>query len=146
MEDFLQSSLPTEITPSLTDAIPILHRTLLRMGSFPYQNNPDPGQLLVLEILRTACIIFGRESEDLGGNPDLLVIMFQSMAGLGPDRAQEDRRPRDEDDDYHLKQALWMVRNRARDPNNPRVMISGPETPLLRISLHPGQNILANQF
>ena len=125
----MQSSIPTEITPYLTDAIPILHRTLLRMGSFPYQNNPDPEKLLVLETLRTACILFSREPEDLAGNSDLLIIMFQSMAGLGPRRAQEDGRPRDEDDDDHLKQALWMVRNRARDPNNPRVMISGPENP-----------------
>ena len=99
------------------------------MGSFPYQNNPDPEQLLVLEILRTACIFFSREPEDLAGNSHLLVIMFQSMADLGPDRAQEARRPRDEDDDYHLQQALWMVRNRVRDPSNPRVMISGPENP-----------------
>ena len=99
------------------------------MGSFPYQNNPDPEKLLVLDILRTACILLSHEPEDLVGNSDLLVIMFQSMAGLGSDKAQEDRRPRDEDDDHHLKQALRMVRNRARDPNNPRVMISGPENP-----------------
>src|SRR5699024_5560608 len=104
---------------------------LLRMGSFPYQNNPVPEKLLVLETLRTACILFSREPEDLAGNSDLLTIMFQSMAGLGPDKTQDDRRPRDEDDDYHLKQALWMVKNRARDPNNPRVMISGPENPPL---------------
>lgn len=116
------------------------------MGSFPYQNNPDPGQLLVLEILRTACIIFGRESEDLGGNPDLLVIMFQSMAGLGPDRAQGDRRPGDEDDDYHLKQARLMVRNRARDPNNPRVMISGPENPPPSHFPSSWSKYLTNQF
>lgn len=97
------------------------------MGSFPYQNNPE--KLLVLDVLRTAFILFSYEPEDLAGNSDLLVIMFQSMAGVSPDKTQEDRRARDEEDDYHLKKALWMVRNRARNPNNPRAMISGPENP-----------------
>ena len=127
MKDFLQISLPAEVVPFLADAIPILHRTLLRMGSFPYQN--DPEKLLVLDVLRTACILFKNEPEDLGGNHFLLVIIFQSMAGLDPDRAQNYGKPRDEDDDYHLKQALWIVRNQYRDPNNPRVMISGPKNP-----------------
>ena len=114
------------MAPFVADTIPILHRTLLRMGSFPYQN--DPEKLLVFDVLRTACILFNNEPEELGGNDDLLVLIFQSMASLDPNKAQgqDYGKTRDEDEDYHLKEALWLVRNRHRDPNNPRIMISGP--------------------
>lgn len=129
MNDFLQSSLPTEIAPFLADAIPILHRTLLRMGSFPYQN--DPEKLLVSDVLRTAIILFSREPESLYEDHFLLVIMFQSMARFAPDKSQDQdhQKPRDEDDDYHLEKALRLVRNRYRNPNNPRTMISGLANP-----------------
>ena len=125
----MQCSLPPDITPFLVDAVPILHRTLLRMGSFPYQN--DPEKLLVLGVLRTACILFNKEPENLAGGHPLLVIIFQSMAGLDLDKAQDNTKPkpRDEDDDYHLKEALSMAKNRCRDPNNPRVWLPGPENP-----------------
>lgn len=123
----MQCSLPPHITPFLVDAIPILHRTLLRMGSFPYQN--DPEKLLVLSVLRTACILFNGEPENLAGGHPLLVIIFQSMAGFDADKAQDSTKPRDEDDDYHLKKALSMARNRCRDPNNPKVWLPGPENP-----------------
>lgn len=129
MNDFLQSSLPAEIAPFLADAIPILHRTLLRMGSFPYQN--DPEKLLVSDVLRTAIILFRKEPEGLYKDHFLLVIIFQSMAGFTPDKAQDQdhQKPRDEDDDYHLEKALRSVRNRYRNPNNPRAMISGLANP-----------------
>lgn len=55
-----------------------MHRLLLRMGSFPYQN--DPEEFLTLEVLRTACILLKRDSGDLDCN--LGVIVFQSLAGF----------------------------------------------------------------
>lgn len=125
----MQCSLPPDITPFLADAIPILHRVFLRMGSFPYQN--DPEKLLVLGVLRTACILFTHEPEDLAEGHPFLVIIFQSMAGLDPDKAQENTnpKPRDEDDDYHLKEALFVAKNRFRDPDNPSVWLPGLENP-----------------
>ena len=69
------------------------------------------------------------------------------MAGLDPDKAQDNTKPkpRDEDDDYHLKEALFMAKNWFRDPDNPKAMLPGPENPL-HISLHPGRRILINRF
>lgn len=51
------------------------------------------------------------------------------MAGFDPDKAQDNTKPRDEDDDYHLKETLLMARNRCRGPNNPNVWLPGPENP-----------------
>lgn len=103
LNDFLQSSLPAETAPFLADAIPILHWTLLRMGLlFPYQN--DPEKLHVSKVLRTAIILFRQEPEELCEDY-FLVIIFQSMAGFTPDKAQDRDYPksRNEDDDYHLE-------------------------------------------
>lgn len=92
-------------TETSSYAIPTMHRLLLRMGSFSYQN--DPEKLLTLGVLRTACIFLNKDSGDLGGNSSFGIILFQSLASLDsvPDRseAQDDDRPRNETDDYHLK-------------------------------------------
>ena len=89
----MQCSLPPDITPFLADAIPILHRVFLRMGSFPYQN--DPEKLLVLGVLRTACILFSHQPENLAEGYPFLVIIFQSMKGLDPDKAQDNTNPKE---------------------------------------------------
>lgn len=105
-----------------------MHRTLLCMGSFPYQN--DPEKLLILGVLRTACILFNHEPVNLAEGHPFLVIIFQSMAGLDPDKAQvhTNPKPRD-DDDYHLNEAFSMAKDRFRDPDNPSVWLRGLENP-----------------
>ena len=125
----MQCSFPSDIIPFLVVAIPILHQTLLRIGSFPYQN--DPKKLLVLGVLRTACILFSHEPVNLAEGHPFLVIIFQSMAGLDPGKAQvhTNPKPRDEDDDYHLNEAFSMAKDRFRVPDNPSVWLPGLENP-----------------
>lgn len=86
------------------DAIPIIHRCLLRLGSFPYQN--DPEKLLTHDVLRTGIIW----ASTLSGHSDYddpfpereKRFAFQSLASLNPGKLRNEEQ-RSEDDDYDLK-------------------------------------------
>ena len=89
--------------------VPIIHRTLLRLGSFPYQN--DPEELLTQSVLCTAVILLSRFHGDIGGAyffSDEARICFQSMA------------MREEPDDQNLINVLSGLRGRRRHPESSR--------------------------
>lgn len=121
----MQSVLPQnpELMPVLMDAIPIMHRCLLRLGSYPYQN--DPEDFLTHDVLRTAIIFVAHSFYKLFA--DFTAILYQCMARL--DREKIWKKERDADDDKDLNDVLSLLRNRRRDPDNPKSMIQGPRHP-----------------
>ncbi|KAI9930696.1 hypothetical protein MW887_011451 [Aspergillus wentii] len=141
LTDFLQSTFPQEIAPILLDAIPVLHRFLLRLGSFPYQNDPD--KLLTLDVLRMAVIlmlIYDSERAEADG-PDTTLeydtsfadfrrVAFQSLATLDPFPSKQlQQRQRDEEDDFHLERVIHRINKEYnwQNPEDPKCIIFGPE-------------------
>lgn len=127
----MESSLPSELIPLLTDTIPILHRCLLRLGSFPYYNVPQ--RLLTHDILQTAVIwvafLCGHRDNTfpsiIAENP---ILAFQVLATLDPGKVRNEEQRSDEDDHY-LEDILWELSKRGRDENNPKVMHRDPQYP-----------------
>ena len=112
------------------EAVPMIHRSLLRLGSFPYQN--DPEELLNQRVLRTAVILLPRFLADVDSayfSNNEGRICFQSMACLASGEVVRDRSSREEADDHDLMAALYGMKNRRRHPNQPKVMIQGPKQP-----------------
>lgn len=144
LTNFLQSTFPPELAPVFLDAIPILHRFLLRLGSFPYQNDPD--RLLTLNVLRMAVILllkndayrWSTDQEGRISNSDpwfdkFRVVVFQSMTSLeDPSGSSPDsKRQRGEEDDFHLQEVLDSINSSSywRDPEYPKWVIDGPKYP-----------------
>lgn len=126
----MQGIFPSELTPILTDAIPIMHRCLLRLGSYPYQN--DPEKLLTHDVLRTAFneiyCLYGRTDY---GDPfpnRTKMVAFQCLASLDS-RKPRNEEHRSEEDDYGLKSVLNGFRARCRDPDYPKQVYIGPSNP-----------------
>jgi hypothetical protein len=134
------STFPPALASCVAEATPIVHRCLLRLGSFPYHN--DPHRTLSLDVLRTAMIILlgldGRKLLDRDNDeaslvyPDRLskeqrILLFQSMAEQkGPPGSS-----RGPEDDYHLQKALDLITygNFKRNDRFPTVVTGGPEYP-----------------
>ena len=127
----MQSIFPPnpELRLVLMDAIPIMHRCLLRLGSYPYQN--DPEEFLTHDVLRTAVILVYHASEEIRSAyldaGTRAVVLYQSMARL--DRGKTQKRKRSADDDKDLKKVLDLLANRRRHPDSPKAMIRGPNHP-----------------
>jgi hypothetical protein len=137
----MTSTFPSELALCVAEAAPILHRCLLRLGSFPYHN--DPHSTLSLDVLRTGMIILLRLDR---GNlvdqetdetalvfPDSLstqqqLLLFQSMTEpqgtfISPSRSSAD--------DYHVGKALAIIThgNFKHDARFPTAVTHGPKYP-----------------
>lgn len=126
----MQSTFPLELAAILMETVPIIHRSLLRLGSFPYQN--DPEELLIQRVLRTAVILLSNFLRDVDSayfsNNDGR-ICFQSMASLASWKVARDKSLREEADDRDLINVLSGMKNRRRHPDQLKVMIRGPKQP-----------------
>ncbi|EPS31690.1 hypothetical protein PDE_06647 [Penicillium oxalicum 114-2] len=136
----MASTFPHELSTCVTDAAPILHRSLLRLGSYPYQN--DPVNLLTLEVLRTAVIILlGLDNwriletdsvarQSLPNDRSVSFqrrLFFQSIA----EQKETPRLSRGVGDDCDLQKALDLITqgNFKRDKRFPTRVILGPQYP-----------------
>lgn len=129
------------------EAVPIIHRYLLRLGSFPYQN--DPEELLIQRVLRTAVILLSNFLGDVDSayfSNNERRICFQSMASLASGKVSRNKSLREEADDRDLINVLSGMKNWRRHPDQPKVMIQGPKQPLPRSSRPLGQEIWINSF
>ncbi|GFF52075.1 hypothetical protein IFM46972_09448 [Aspergillus udagawae] len=135
------STFPPALAACVGEAAPILHRCLLRLGSFPYHN--DPHRIMSQDVLRTGIIILLRLD---GGNllqqdvdkasliyPDRLnaaqrTLLFQSMADV---QATATNTSRNMEDNFHLQKALDLITygNFRRNPRFPTAVTKGPEYP-----------------
>ncbi|KAJ5378170.1 uncharacterized protein N7496_005579 [Penicillium cataractarum] len=137
--NFMTSTFPSELVSCIAEAAPILHRCLLRLGSFPYHNDPHPA--LSLDVLRTGMIILLRldrgklldhDNDDASlVYPDRFsakqrVLLYQSMTEPLGTFAQESRNP---EDDYHLAKAIEIITygNFKRNSRFPTAVSKGPE-------------------
>ena len=114
----------------LLDAVPSIYRFLLRLGSFPYQN--DPEELPTQSVLCTAVILLSRFVGDVDNayfSTDEGRICFQCMASMASESISRDESLREEADDHDLINVLSRMRGRRRHPDHPKVMIRGPEQP-----------------
>ncbi|OJJ85244.1 uncharacterized protein ASPGLDRAFT_57413 [Aspergillus glaucus CBS 516.65] len=135
LANFIQSTFPAELTPILLNAIPVLHQFLLRLGSFPYQNDPD--RHLTLDVLKMAItLLLEHDSEQWmvhgEDQASFRVVAFQSMASWDPSAMKpEEQRQRDKEDDGHLEQVLDSIQlsNFWSDPEYPKFVIKGPQLP-----------------
>lgn len=89
---FMQTIFPPslELRPVLMDAVPIMHRCLLRLGSYPYQN--DPEEFLTHDVLRTAIFLVHHVGEEIcAGYLDdhKRAIIYQSMARIDQGNIQK---------------------------------------------------------
>jgi hypothetical protein len=140
LKNFMTSTFPPELASFVAEAAPIIHRCLLRLGSFPYHN--DPHQALSLDVLHTAMIILlgldGRKLLDQDNDEALLVypdrlstnqriLLFQSMAK----QKKIPESPRGPGDDYHLQKALDVITygNFKRNKRFPTAVTEGPKYP-----------------
>ncbi|KAL7622874.1 hypothetical protein AAE478_006553 [Parahypoxylon ruwenzoriense] len=153
--EFIGITLPSELKPTLAAAGPLLFRCMLRLGSFPYQN--QPASKLTVDIARVAVIILLRRHErnarPIGGTQSLDYdeeqqrakwlrrLLFQCMATKGTANMEEgviasshnsDRN--DAANDEHLLQAHRLIScyNKERDESNPKVVRRGP--PIIPVS------------
>ncbi|KAJ5757553.1 uncharacterized protein N7511_006247 [Penicillium nucicola] len=141
LKDFMISTFPPELESYIAEAAPIIHRCLLRLGSFPYQN--DPHRTLSLDVLRTGMMILLKldRSKLLNGDndeaalvyPDRLsaeqrILLFQSMTEPQGTPAGS---PRNLGDDYHLRKALEIITygNFKRNVQFPTAVMKGPQYP-----------------
>ncbi|KAJ5301424.1 hypothetical protein N7508_006287 [Penicillium antarcticum] len=141
LKDFMISTFPLELASYIAEAAPIIHRCLLRLGSFPYQNNPHC--TLSLDVLRTGMIILlrleGNKLLDRDNNeaslfyPDRLsaeqrILLFQSLTESQGTSAGS---ARNLGDDYHLQKALEIITygNFKRNVQFPTAVSKGPQYP-----------------
>lgn len=140
---FIIGTFIPDLEPWVAEAAPILHRCLLRLGSFPYHN--DAQTILSLEVLRTGMIILlrldsdkllgrdeGRDVASLlypeGLNAAHRILLFQSMREQ-PEAASSGHRGNE--NDFHLQKALDLITygNFQRDSQFPTAVTRGPEYP-----------------
>lgn len=142
MVEFLGSTLPDELKPTLKAAGPLIYQSMIRIGSFPYQNQPvstltaDVALVAVIVLLRrhesSASAISdignGDEDEEVRWAEWLHRILFQSMVARDNLAADQDAK-RSVADDEDLLQAHKFVsnNNKWRDwERNPKVAHFGP--------------------
>lgn len=122
----MQNTLPQELTATLLKAVPIIHRFLRRLGSFPYQN--DPEELLTQRVILEVFYILGASVSytNTGEFSSYRArLCFQSLASLVP--KERNKSLRDEADDEDLIDVLSGMRGKRRHPDLPKIMIRGPE-------------------
>ncbi|KAF4250105.1 hypothetical protein CNMCM8980_001964 [Aspergillus fumigatiaffinis] len=141
LQEFMISTFPPELAACVREAAPILHRCLLRLGSFPYHN--DPHRIMSQDVLRTGMIILlrlngGKLLEQDDGKASLIypdrlnaaqrTLLFQSMADM---QATTTDTPRNAEDDFHVQKALDLITygNFRRNPWFPTAVTKGPEYP-----------------
>ncbi|KAJ5403157.1 uncharacterized protein N7487_009053, partial [Penicillium crustosum] len=141
LKDFMMSTFPLGLASYIAEAAPIIHRCLLRLGSFPYQNTPHC--TLSLDVLRTGMIILlrleGSKLLDRDNNeaslvyPDSLsaeqrILLFQSLT---ESQGSSARSARNLGDDYHLHKALEVIvyGNFKRNVQFPTAVSQGPQYP-----------------
>lgn len=108
------------------DAVPIMHRCLLRLGFYPYQN--DPEEFLTDDVLHVTVIhVYRLAGRIICSSPSSAQPVYQSMARL--DREKTRKRERSEEDDDDLEFVLRKLANWRRHPDNPKAMIRGPSHP-----------------
>ncbi|CEJ61638.1 hypothetical protein PMG11_10166 [Penicillium brasilianum] len=139
--EFMTSTFPSELAFCVAEAAPILHRCLLRLGSFPYHNDPHP--TLSLDVLRTGMIILLRLDRDNLLDPEIdeaslvfpdrlstqqQLLLFQSMTEpqgtfVNPSRSAAD--------DHHVGKALEIITygNFKRNARFPTAVTQGPKYP-----------------
>lgn len=137
----MTSTFPPELASCVAEAAPILHRCLLRLGSFPYHNDPHP--TLSLDVLRTGMIILlgldrgkllDHDNDDASlVYPDRLstekrILLFQSMTEPQGTFGKSSRGPAE---DYDLGKALEIITygNFKRSARFPTAVTKGPEYP-----------------
>lgn len=120
-----------ELRPVLMGAVPIMHRCLLRLGSYPYQN--DPEEFLTHDVLRTAIFLVYHAWEEIRAgylDDHTRAIIYQSMARIDQEKIQKKKQAlRGADDDEDLENILDLLANKRRHPDNPKAMIRGPSHP-----------------
>ncbi|RHZ49493.1 uncharacterized protein CDV56_103200 [Aspergillus thermomutatus] len=141
LQEFMISTFPAELAVPVGEAAPMLHRCLLRLGSFPYHN--DPHHTMSLDVLRTGIIILLRldggkllhQDDDEASliYPDRVnaaqrTLLFQSMANL---QAAPTNTSRNVEVDFHLQKALDLITygNFRRNARFPTAVTKGPEYP-----------------
>ncbi|XXH04114.1 hypothetical protein Hte_010526 [Hypoxylon texense] len=137
--EFLGATLPDELKPALKAAGPLIYRCMVRIGSFPYQNQPV--STLTADVTTVATIVLLRRHEssasaisDVGTGDDggevrwaewLRRILFQSMAIR--DSLAADHRTASDDEDLLRAHQFVSSSNQWRDwERNPRVAYAGP--------------------
>lgn len=137
----MTSTFPLELASCVAEAAPIVHRCLLRLGSFPYHN--DLHRTLSLDVLRTGMIILlgldrgkllDRENDEASlVYPDRLsaeqrILLFQSIVEPQVTPAGSSRGP---GDNYHLQKALEIITygNFKRNVRFPTAVTKGPKYP-----------------
>ncbi|PKX92347.1 uncharacterized protein P174DRAFT_504536 [Aspergillus novofumigatus IBT 16806] len=140
LQEFMISTFPPELAACIREAAPILHRCLLRLGSFPYHN--DPHGIMSQDVLRTGLIMLlrlngGKLLEQDDGKASLIypdrlnaaqrTLLFQSMADMQATTPDH----RKVEDDFHLQKALDLITygNFRRNPWFPTAVTKGPEYP-----------------
>ena len=140
LTSFLSLSFPEPSTQLLREAGPTLYRLLLRVGSYPYHQ--DPSKKLDLSTLRTATVILLRNDEyrlwfSYGDEEENECaarlqaryprLLFQALAPT-PDLNTDEM---GESDDEDVVEALRVISQRKfiRDPTNPKIGTPVPKTP-----------------
>lgn len=140
--EFVGVTLPDELKPALKAAGPLIHRCMMRIGSFPYQNQPI--STLTTDVALVAVIVLLRRHEssaraisDVSASEDdeevrwaewLRRILFQSMV-IRDSSTADHSVSRSNSDDEDLLRAHKFVSNsnKWRDwEHNPRVAHTGP--------------------
>ncbi|KAI1763256.1 hypothetical protein GGR53DRAFT_498223 [Hypoxylon sp. FL1150] len=140
--EVLGTTLPNELKPTLNAAGPLIYRSMIRIGSFPYQNQPDSA--LTADVALVAVIILLRRHEssasaisDIGNGDEneevrwadwLRRILFQSMVVHDNSAADRNSKRSDFDDEDLLRAHKFVSNNNKwRDwERNPKVAHSGP--------------------
>ena len=140
LTSFLALSFPEPSKYLLDEVGPTLHRLVLRVGSYPYHQ--DPAKELDLGTLRTAIVILLRKEEeglrqtDIDGDENEVIarlkarytrLLFQSLAAT----PSLDTNQKGQIDDDDVVEALRIISKRRflRHPVNPKIGIPGPPIP-----------------
>lgn len=148
LAEVLPLFFPEKCTSIVQEAAPILHRSLLSLGAFPYLSNPAP--YLTLETFQAALIILtNRDDSKLRRNMDnededvyqqrldarKQRMIFQSVATLPGDGSSDDEstsRSAENDEDIREVYEYVVDHNyQDQDLGHAVIHVSGPELPAL---------------
>jgi len=144
LADVLALFFPENCASIVQEAAPILHRSLLSLGSFPYLNNPAP--YLTLETFQAALLILtNRDDSKLRRNMDnedddvyqkkldarKFRMIFQSITNLARDTSSgNESTSRNAEDDEDLREVYeYVVSHNYQDQDlgHTVVHVQGPE-------------------